>query len=64
MSKMDDIYEATRKIAEGQIRCTCGNDDWTAFIYVTGGMAGCKKCGSVYQYNGTWELKTKGPGLK
>lgn len=59
------IYEEMQKLAEGTIKCQCGNEDWTLFLYISGGpdnaMAGCKKCGRSYIHTkGGWE-KSGGP---
>ena len=50
-------------VAEGKIKCKCGNDSWQQFLYVetTPLMGACKFCGSTYGYvAGQW-IEFRGP---
>lgn len=58
---MSDFYEQLQGIAEGSLKCDCGNQDWKQFIFVASGeefvVAGCKKCGCIFMHrNGNWEI--------
>lgn len=71
MSGPEKMFRNAEKIAAGVLKCECGNEDWRQFLFVGSddepNIAGCKKCGRVYQYdiNGGW-LKKADPtnGLK
>ena len=65
MTSTQELYAAMRTLAEGKLKCKCGNRDWRGFLFITGGpgqvVAGCKLCGSSYSHqNEHWE-KIGGP---
>ena len=54
-----------KDIAEGKLKCPCGNEDWRQFLYVAAGTdytAYCKACGSIFQLSPVdgW-CRTRGP---
>lgn len=54
-----NLREEIRGVAEGKIRCHCGNGNWEQFLYVSVGteyMAGCKLCATAHTYlDGEWK---------
>ena len=54
-----------RALAEGKLKCRCGNANWLNFLYVAETTAGCKKCGTIHRYElGKWIEIIPGPGVK
>lgn len=46
------LLTEARALAEGKIKCACGNEAWRSFIYISPGakdtlLAGCKRCGAI-----------------
>lgn len=60
----DDV----RLLAEGDLKCECGNGDWRKFAYVGWGqvvIAACQTCHRTYDYDkqdphGQWRLSSEG----
>ena len=69
MSGSEDFNSQIKLLAEGKIRCQCGNDVWEMFLYVGAPprdiMGGCKRCGAIFAYreaDGSWAQQS-GPVL-
>jgi hypothetical protein len=62
--------DRVKKLADGKIKCQCGNDNWEQFLYIGLGdmqIGGCKRCGTSYSYQidgpgaGLWFKRMDGP---
>jgi hypothetical protein len=63
------MHEQTRALAEGKLKCACGNDVWENFLFVGAQeqvMAGCKRCGRAHLLkDGQWiEKSGPAPGVQ
>lgn len=62
--KAPDFISEVQAIAEGKIKCGCGNEDWQQFVFVGSDakhlVAGCKKCGKaqMLKEGGVWQATT------
>lgn len=63
------MLKEVRSLAEGKLKCECGNDNWEEqFLFIstlsaTSGeyVAGCKRCGRTYQTKGSVWVLIGGP---
>lgn len=60
----DPFFKQIQELADGKLKCECGNADWRQFLFVSSPeavIAGCKKCTAIHI--GTergWVLRTRG----
>lgn len=60
---MPNLNDA-QDLAEGKIKCACGNEAWKQFIYISSGkdlVAGCKRCGAILGYQSDGWLQIASP---
>lgn len=57
------MFKQMQELAEGKIECSCGNNEWKQFIYISSKLAasdkvaGCKRCGAILGHvEGAWKV--------
>lgn len=59
----EELFRNMERVAQGNLRCDCGNDNWERFAYVNLGVntiAACVTCGRTYDYKAdvSWKLSS------
>lgn len=61
---MSNPFREVQELADGKIKCECGNSDWRMFVYVgaiSDYLAACKTCGRSYRLIGIEWTRKGGP---